>query len=210
MTISITLIIIIITVIVTFVANGNPELYGKLLFNPYQVVHRKEWYRLLSHGFIHSRSNIFHLIFNMYVLYSFSFVETEYKSYWPKLGLVFYIVLYFGGMVFATLPALKKHKDNYLYNAVGASGAVSAVLFAFIALHPFEGGIGILFLPFSFPPLVFGAIYLAVEWWMDKRGGGNIAHDAHFYGSIFGFVFTFIAIPGSLSGFFEQILALLH
>jgi len=128
--------------------------------------------------------------------------------HWPKIGLLLYVVLYFGGMVFATLPALKKHKDDYLYNAVGASGAVSAVLFAFIALHPFEGGIGILFIPISFPPLVFGAIYLAIEWWMDKKGSGNIAHDAHFYGSIFGLLFTFLAIPGSFPRFIQQILSL--
>lgn len=209
MTLSITLIIIIATVIVSLSANGKPEIYSKLLFNPYQVVHRKEWWRIFSHAFIHDKNNILHLVFNMYVLYSFgNLAETILINNLQGLGVVYYIVLYVGGIAMATIPAIIRHKDNYNYNSVGASGAVSAVLFATIAFIPFQGGIGILFIPISIPPLVFGILYLAYEVYMDKRGKGNVAHDAHIWGAIFGFVFVLIFVPNAFSNFVAQVMGL--
>lgn len=210
MSLSLTLIIIIITVIVSFTANSNPDLYAKLMFNPYQVVHRKEWFRVITHGFIHDRNSIFHLIFNMYVLYSFGRIAEEIlTNLLGVLGVVYFIVLYFGGMIVATIPAIIKHKDNYHYNSVGASGAVSAVLFATIAFIPFSGGIGILFIPVSIPPLVFGILYIAYEVYMQKRGGTNIAHDAHIWGAIFGFLFVLFFVPDAFTNFMAQLTSLL-
>ena len=106
----------------------------------------------------------------------------------------------------ATIPALIKHNNNYGYNSVGASGAVSAVLFATIAMVPLSGGIGILFIPFTLPPIVFGVLYIAYEMYMEKRGGTNIAHDAHIWGAVFGFVFTLIFVPNVFWNFVAQIL----
>jgi len=205
---SITIIIIAITVVVSLSANNKPELYEKLILNPYQVMHRKEWYRVFSHAFIHDRGNIMHLGFNMYVLYSFgnlleSFLDFSLGSF----SLLFYLFIYLGGIAAASLPSLIKHKDNYSYNSVGASGAVSAVLFSTIAFMPFDGGIGILFLPFSIPPLIFGVLYMAYEVYMGKRGGTNIAHDAHIGGAVFGFVFTLVFVPGAFSSFIGQVLS---
>lgn len=209
MTLSITLIIIIATVIVSLSANSKPEIYQKLLFNPYQVVHRKEWWRIFSHAFIHDKQNLLHLIFNMYVLYSFGEIaETILINNLQGLGIVYYIVLYVGGIAMATIPAIVRHKDNYNYNSVGASGAVSAVLFATIAFIPFQGGIGILFIPISIPPLVFGILYLAYEIYMDKRGKGNVAHDAHIWGAIFGFLFVLIFVPHAFANFVAQVMGL--
>ncbi len=206
---SITLIIVIVTALISIGANSNPDLYSKLLFNPYQVVHRKEWYRIFTHGFIHDNQNIFHLIFNMYVLYSFGQVtEQIFNGVLGSLGVFYYLILYFGGMLAATIPALIKHKDNYLYNSVGASGAVSAVLFSVIAFMPFSGGIGILFIPISLPPIVFGILYLVYEFYMQKRGGTNIAHDAHIWGSVFGFLFTLIFVPKAFVNFLAELLNL--
>lgn len=211
MSISITLIIIIVTVAVSLIANNKPELYSKLLFNPYQVFHRKEWYRVFTHGLIHDNHNIFHLVFNMYVLYSFgNAVESILIKELGNLGIGFYLFLYIGGMAVATMPSLFKHRDNYNYNSVGASGAVSAVLFATIAFMPFSGGIGIMFIPISIPPLVFGILYLLYEKYMEKRGGTNIAHDAHFYGAIFGFLFALIFVPGAFSNFLSEILSIFN
>jgi membrane associated rhomboid family serine protease len=211
MNLSITLIIIIITVVVSFYANSKPELYGKLLFNPYQVAHRKEWYRIFTHALIHDKNNIFHLIFNMYVLYSFgSAVENILLNNLRGLGIIYYIIIYVGGIAVATLPAIIKHKDNYHYNSVGASGAVSAVLFSAIAFVPFSGGIGIMFIPIHIPPLVFGVLYIAYEMYMQKRGGTNIAHDAHVWGAIFGFLFTLIFIPHAFSNFIMQLISLFN
>lgn len=205
---SITLIIIVVTVVVSLMANNNSELYSKLLFNPYLVTERKEWHRLFTHAFIHDNTNIFHLIFNMYVFYSFGNAIETFLSY--SLGskaFLFYLFIYFGGILAASVPAMIKHKNNYGYNSVGASGAVSAVLFSAIAFMPLQGGIGILFLPFTMPPIVFGALYIAYEMYMDKRGGTNIAHDAHIGGAVYGFLFTLLFIPGVFSNFFSQILA---
>ena len=208
---SITLIIIIITVAVSLSANNKPELYSKLLFNPYLAFHRKEWYRIISHGLVHDNNNIFHLIFNMYVLYSFgSAVESILINQLQGLGIAYYLFLYLGGMVVATIPALVKHRDNYNYNSVGASGAVSAVLFSTIAFVPFSGGIGIMFIPVSIPPLVFGVLYLIYEKYMEKRGGTNIAHDAHIYGAIFGFLFTLIFVPGAFFNFVAEVVSIFN
>lgn len=208
---SITLIIIVVTVIITFVANSNSELYFKLLFNPYQVVHNKEWYRLFTHAFIHDKQNIFHLIFNMYVLYSFGeIVETILINELGALGIAYYLFIYIGGIAAASLPALARHKDNYAYNAVGASGAVSAVLFASIAFMPFTGGIGIIFLPFTINPLLFGVLYLAYEIYMDKKSNDNVAHDAHTWGAVFGFLFTLIFVPGAFMNFVAQLMNVLN
>lgn len=207
---SVTLIIIIITVASSLLANKNDELYSKLLFNPYLTVEYKQWYRIISHAFLHDRNNTFHLIFNMYVLYSFGrILENLLTQVVGVFGALFFLLIYFGGIVFATIPGLIKHKGNPSYNSIGASGAVSAVLFAVIAFVPLSGGIGILFIPISLPPIVFGVLYIGYEIYMDKRGGTNVAHDAHIWGAIFGFLFTLFFIPGVLTNFISQIVGFL-
>jgi len=203
---SITLIIIIATVVVSLLANSKPELNSKLLFNPYQVVHRKEWYRIFTHAFVHDKNNILHLIFNMYVLYSFgNIIEKILINNMQGLGITYYLILYIGGIAIATLPSLIKHKDNYNYNSVGASGAVSSILFATIAFVPFSG-----FRIWFMPPLVFGVVYLAYEVYMDKRNAqnDNVAHDAHIWGAIFGFLFVLIFVPNAFQNFLGQVMGL--
>ncbi|MBL4592549.1 MAG: rhomboid family intramembrane serine protease [Flavobacteriales bacterium] len=210
MDLSITLIIIIITVAISLMANSKPDLYAKLIFNPYQVFHRKEWYRIFTHGLIHDNNNIFHLGFNMYVLYSFgNAVERILINHLGVLGIIYYLLIYIVGMAVATIPSLFKHKNNYHYNSVGASGAVSAVLFSMIAFAPFSGGIGIMFIPISIPPLVFGVLYLLYEKYMQKKGGTNIAHDAHIWGALFGFLFTLIFVPDAFMNFISEILSVI-
>ena len=134
-------------------------------------------------------------------------VESILLNQLQGLGILYYLFIYIGGIAIATLPAIIKHKDNYNYNSVGASGAVSAVLFSTIAFVPFSGGIGIMFIPISIPPLVFGVLYIAYEMYMQKKGGTNIAHDAHIWGAIFGFVFTLLFVPGAFSNFVMQLLS---
>ncbi len=206
MNLSITLIIIIITVVVSLSANSRTDLYSKLIFNPYQVFHRKEWYRIFSHAFIHDRSNIFHLGFNMYVLYSFgNAIEEILIQRMGIFGVAYFLLIYIGGIAAASIPALIKHRNNYHYNSVGASGAVSAVLFSAIILGI---GVQLIFLPIDLPPVVFGVLYLAYEMYMQKRGGTNIAHDAHIWGALFGCLFTLIFVPDAFMGFLAQILSI--
>jgi membrane associated rhomboid family serine protease len=202
---SITLILVAVTTITSCIGFSRPELMMKWMFNPYLIYHKKQYYRFISHAFIHSRNNIFHLFFNMFVLYQFGEnVEIYFKYDYPKIGWLLYLLLYFGGIVFSSLRDFEKYKNDPNYNALGASGAVSAVLFAHILIFP-TTSLYLMFIPIPIPSFVFGALYLWLEGYLDKREGGHIAHGAHFYGAIFGFVFTLFTNFSLLPGFFSQI-----
>lgn len=203
MSFSVSLVIIIITAIVSIMAFNNGELFDKLRFNAYFIKHSKEGYRFLSYGLIHA--DWMHLIVNMYVLYAFSgIVESKYAEFFGVKGSFYFILLYIAAIAISTLPSFGKHKDNVYYNAVGASGAVSAVLFASILLFP-NGGIGLLFIPGKIPSYLFGVIYLVYSAVMSKRGRDNIGHDAHFWGAVFGFTFTIALKPVLFIEFINKI-----
>ena len=186
---SITLIIVVLTCAVSLLAFNDRSLKYKLIFSPYQVKHHNEWYRVITHAFIHN--DFIHLLFNMYVLYMFGeAVENSFDANLIKLGKYYYIPLYVGGFFFATLPAMRRHSENQHYMSLGASGAVSAVVFSYIIIAPMTP-LRLVFLPMiELPAVVFGAIYMAYEIYMDKRGGTRIAHDAHLWGAFYGIVFT--------------------
>jgi membrane associated rhomboid family serine protease len=202
---TISLIIIAITVAVSIYAFNNKEISYRFEFSPYQVVHFKQQYRLLSHALVHA--DWMHLLMNMYVLYFFGkFTEKAFIITHGAKGFLYYVLLYVGGVFVASLPALSKHKDNPQYRAIGASGAVSAVLFSSIMYMPLAN-IHFFFIPFGIPAFVFGGIYLAFEYYMDKRSNDFIAHDAHLWGAIFGVLFTVALSPSVLLNFFNQIMA---
>ena len=121
-----------------------------------------------------------------------------------NIGYLYYITLYIGGLLFATLPSLKKHGDNPGYLAVGASGAVSAIVFSSIILYP-TGGMGLLFIPIRIPSFIFGVLYLLAEHYMSKKGGTGIAHDAHIGGAFFGVFFTVLLDFKFLTNFVDMI-----
>jgi len=213
---SITNIIVAANVILSIVGFQNRDFLSKMLFNAYQVVHRKEYYRVLTHAFIHG--GILHLLFNMYVLYNFGnlieqifTIPEVFNRIFPELefwgvsnGYLYYILLYFGGILFATLPAIKKHQDNPGYNSLGASGAVSAVVLAFILLLP-TVNLRLFFIPIDIPAFILGAAYLGYEYYMSRRGQTGIAHDAHFWGALFGLVLLLILKPGFGMHFLNQV-----
>jgi len=201
---SVTTVILGITVIISLLAFNDKDLSYKLTFSPYSVKHHKRWWLLFSHGLIHS--DYMHLGLNMYVLYAFGdIVEQTFSFYFGALGIVYFIGLYIGGMLLASLPAMAKHGDNPSYLAVGASGAVSAVVFSSIIIHP-TGGMGIIFLPGLYiPSFIFGVLYLFAEHYMSKRGGTRIAHDAHIGGALFGVLFTVMIDFRFLTNFFSEV-----
>ena len=184
-------IIIAITVLISFQANKNPDLKQRFLYIPFQLKHNNEYYRLISHIFIHA--DISHLAFNMISLYFLGSTLSYYfiDYYGLQLGTSYLLILYFAGAIFASLPSFFKHQDNSLYRSLGASGAVSAVIFAAILWDP-SMSLGILFIPFPIPAYIFGPIYLAVEYFSMKRGGTGIAHDAHLGGAVFGILFVLL------------------
>lgn len=194
----ITYIIIGITAVVSFLAFQNVSLMEKLQFNAAQVIHRKQYYRLISHAFVHVSWT--HLIVNMLVLYFFGrSVENYFGYFFGNRADFYFIVLYLGGILVSNVWSLIKHQNDYYYNAVGASGAVSAVLFTFIFLDPWE--MLYLFAIIPIPGIIFGVGYLIYSYQMGKRGSDNIAHDAHFLGAVFGFVFPILLKPELFSRF---------
>ena len=194
----ITVIIIAITCIVSILCFNGTLNGNKLIFNAYQVWHRKEWYRMLTSGIIHSGWG--HLFFNMLTLYFFGRVVEQYFSaaFGGVLGAVLYVVLYVSALAISSLGDLVKYRDNWNYNALGASGAVSAVLFASILFAP-KMGIYIYLIPIPVPGYIFAPLYLLYCWYMAKRNMDNIGHTAYFWGAVYGILFPIICKPDVLS-----------
>ena len=197
---SYTLILIAITVFVSLLAFKNESLYSKLILWPMIMTEPKEYYRLLSSGFIHADG--MHLIFNMITLWFFGRVA---ESYFMMAGIpiVLFPILYLAGIVAASLPSFVKNKDNGYYRSLGASGGVAAVLFAFIYFAPWEK-IYVWFIPI--PGIIAGVAYLVYSAYMSKQGRGFVNHDAHFWGAVFGFVFTLLLAPDHGSNFIAQLM----
>jgi membrane associated rhomboid family serine protease len=195
----ITIIIIIITSIVSLAALNSSKVLNQLIFYTPAVTYHKQWYRFFSSGFIHA--DYMHLIFNMYAFYLFgNSVEFAFGQLFGAKGAILYLLMYVSSLFFALLPTYMKHKDDPSYSSLGASGAVSAVIFANILLNPIQG-IGLVFIPGVYiPGFLFGFIYLVVSHFLDRRGGGNINHSAHIWGALYGMAFL-ISFTYALSSY---------
>lgn len=198
---SITLIIIIITAIVSIAAMNNHELLNKLMLWPRQMHKPSEYYRFITSGFIHA--DYMHLGFNMFALYGFGNAIEAYYGYFLGSNNL-YMVLYLSGIVASALPSYIKHRNNSYYRALGASGGVSAIIFSAIYFNPWSK-IYLIVLPV--PGIVFAIAYLVYSAYMDKKGQDNVGHDAHFWGAVYGLLFT-LAFEPSHGKIFIQ--ALLH
>lgn len=189
---TITLIIIIITVLTSIAAFSNDKVYNDFIFYPPAVTYDKQWWRFLTCGLIHADWG--HLIFNMYAFYMFGdSVEGTFVHIFAQKGKLLYLLLYITALAACLLPTYSKHKNDSSYRSLGASGAVSAVIFAYILLNPLQG-IGIIFIPgIHLPAFIFGLLYIVISSWLDKRGGGNINHSAHIFGGLYGIAFLILA-----------------
>ncbi len=202
-----TYIIIAFTVVISFLAFRNSAYFSKFQFNAYQVYHRKEWYRLLSHGFLHA--NWIHLIVNMLVLFIFGpVVEQRFKyDVYPgafKFHPLIFLLFYLSAIILSSLLSMLKQKNNAWYNSVGASGAVSAVIFSYIFFYPWKKLYIYGILPV--PGIILGAVYLIYSQYMSKRNVDNINHDAHFIGAVYGFIFPVILKFSLMGGFIKDLL----
>lgn len=193
----ITIAIIAITCLVSILCFNGTLNGNKLLFNAYQVWHRKEWYRMFTSGLIHSGWG--HLFFNMLTLYFFGRVVEQYFGavFGNVTGTVLYIVLYVSALAVSSIGDLVKYRDDWNYNALGASGAVSAILFASILFAP-KMGIYIYLIPIPVPGYIFAPLYLLYCWYMAKRNMDNIGHTAHFWGAVYGLLFPLVCDPDIL------------
>ena len=191
-------IIFAITVIVTIIAFYNDTVYEKCILHPADVYRGKHLYTLITSGLIHA--DLMHVFFNMFTFTFFAFTLEHLMGHW-QFGL-----LYFLSMVLADLPSVAKHKDNYGYRTLGASGAISAVIFSYILFNPLSS-MYLMFLPIPIPAIVFGVLYLIYCSYASKKQWGNINHDAHFFGAVAGLMITSVLVPGILPYFFHEVSA---
>ena len=193
--------LIAVNVIISLIGFSNADFVDKTIMWPYKIKREKQYYRFITSGFIHA--DFVHLLFNMV---SFYFFGTAIEHYFFQYGLggnVSYLLLYFLGVIIADIPSYLKNQDNYNYKALGASGAVSAVIFACILFNPW-GTILIYFIPMPF--IVFAFLYLGYCIYMSKRNIGYVNHDAHLWGSLFGLIFTAILIASLNPEMFPKII----
>lgn len=198
-----TILIIIITALVSILAWRNDELFQKLKFNPYYIKRDMQWYRFFSYALLHA--DWAHLLINMFVLWSFSKTVIYFFGMdFGNMAGLYFMLLYLGGVFFSSVFDFFKQQNNIHYSAVGASGAVAAVVFASIILYP-NGKISFFLIPIGIPSWIFGILYLIYSAYMGKRGGDNIGHNAHFWGAVFGVIFMMIINIEYISGFYQQL-----
>jgi membrane associated rhomboid family serine protease len=196
-----TLILIAITVVVSWLAFSRPKLLDRLTLWPPAIDRKHEYDRLVTHGFVHA--DWMHLFFNMFTLYFFGPLAERF--YANAVGPLAYPLFYLAAIVIAILPTYMRHRQDASYRSLGASGAVSAVLFTYILFNPW-GMIGIMFIPC--PAILFGVVYLAYSAWADARGEhGNVNHSAHFWGAAFGIAFALVVEPRLFGIFIDRLLA---
>lgn len=194
--------ILLSTIILSVAALGSKQVMGKMIFNPHIIHEQREWWRFITSGFIHA--DAVHLFINMFVFYSFGQATNDYyTNVFGDRGDYYFLLLYFGGMIIASISSYKKNYENPEYNALGASGAVSAVVFAFILFEPLRNLYIFGIIPI--PGILFGGLYLLYSYYEAKRAEGYINHEAHFWGAVFGFVFTLVLKPDLINGFIDSI-----
>lgn len=188
---SITVIIIVITSLISIAGFRSEKVINDLIFYPPAITNNKQYYRFITCGFIHA--SVGHLFFNMYALYLFGNITEEiFSAVFGNYGKLLYIAMYVLALIVCLIPSYLKNKTNSNYRSLGASGAVSAVVFAYILFNPLQG-IGLIFIPVYMMGFLFGIIYLVVSYLLERKGGGRVNHSAHIWGALFGIIFLIVA-----------------
>jgi len=200
----ITLLIIIIIAFTSIKAFNNNEMFIKGSFSPYDIKKFKQHYRFVTHLFLHASWE--HLIFNLLTLYFFGiFVEKVFKFLFSEFYVTIYILEFLLVGIGSTIPSYIKNKNNPHYRAIGASGAISGIVFTSILLEP-HNKIYFFFIPIGIPAYIFGLFYLILSFYLSKKRASFIAHDVHFYGAIIGFLFPIVLKPNLLNVFINKII----
>ena len=205
-TISISLMIMAVTVLVSLAAWQKPDWMELMTMNPYRIDRKKQYWRFISSGFIHA--DFTHLFFNLFSFYFFGTqLENIFSVIFPGMGPETFVLFYLLGILVADLPTYFKQKNNSYFNSLGASGAVSAVIFAGIMFFPTEkiylfGLLGI-------PGIIYAGLFTWYSIEMDRRGKDYVNHSAHLYGGLFGILFVSLTYPKVWITFIEQIKAML-
>lgn len=201
----ITISIIIANVIFSLIGFSNADMVDKTIMWPYRVARENQYIRFITSGFLHA--DWMHLIFNMFTLFFFGRNLELYFNYYGLGGNISYLLLYFLGLIISDIPSYIKHKNDYNYRSLGASGAVAAVVFATIVFSPWSAIY--IYGALKISAALYAALYIFYCVYMGKKSNDNINHDAHLWGSLFGLAFTLILIgvmqPELFSGIMEEL-----
>ncbi len=198
MELSATLVVIAITVAVSLYAMNKEQVIDRLIFWPPAVARGGEYQRLVTYGLIHADAA--HLLFNMVTLYFFGrHIETLVNA---KLGMFGFYIFYVAALIVSILPSYYRHRDDSRYRSLGASGAVSAVLFAFILVKPWAM-IFVFFIPM--PAILYAVVYVAYTVWADRQARDSINHSAHLWGGAFGAAALLVIEPAVFGHFLREL-----
>jgi len=196
----VTYVLIGVTVLVSWRAFGDRALLERLILWPPAINRHRQYDRLLTHGFIHADTT--HLLFNMITLFFFGrAIEPVFVD---RIGMVGYAAFYLSAIVIAIMPTWFRHQNDSHYRSLGASGAVSAVLFSFVLFAPWSL-IFVFFIPV--PAIVYAVLYIGYSIWMDRRGTDNVNHSAHLWGAVYGMLFTVMMEPRVATTFMARLLS---
>jgi len=177
----------------------NNSLLTKMMFHPYSFFHENRLYTILTSGFVHA--DLMHLLFNMLTFYFFAFqLETN-----GIIGTGGFLLIYFGSMIFSDLPTAIKHRNDIGYLSLGASGAISGIVFSSILFNP-SSKMYVMLLPIPIPASIFGILYLAYCYYASMHSNDRINHEAHFWGALTGIIITIIIYPGVISDFLRNVI----
>lgn len=202
----ITTIIVAITVGVSLLAFRKEGIFERFDLRPPKIVHDREFYRIFTHAFLHG--DYMHLAINMFVLYSFGTGVEKIFGELQQQGVIFsgtffYLLLYVGSIALSSLTTISRYRNMHNYSAVGASGAVSAVVFTFIFFAPLQKIYFYMVLPI--PGIVFGVLYLVYSSYMNRRKSDHINHAAHFWGAVVGFTYPILLEPRLFAVFIQNL-----
>lgn len=194
-----TYVLIAVTVLVSWLAFNNARLLDRLILWPPAIDRYRQYDRLVTHGFIHADTT--HLLFNMITLFFFGRVVEQ--VFVERIGVVGFVAFYVSAIVMAIMPTYFRHRHDRNYRSLGASGAVSAVLFSYILFAPWSL-IFVMFIPV--PAIVYAVAYVGYSIWMDRRGGDNVNHSAHLWGAAYGVMFTLLLEPRVFQHFLSNLM----
>lgn len=185
-------VIFVITVLTSLIGlYVTPALIERSLFRPYNIARGKDYWTVITSGIVHA--DLAHLLFNMLTFWFFAFPLEQ------RIGTPMFLALYLVGLVLSEARTFLKHRNSPQYASLGASGAISAVLFAAIVYFP-DMSLYVMFVPIPIPAPLFGVAYLAYSWYAGRQAGQRINHDAHLDGAIVGLLFVALTNPSAFEG----------
>ncbi|WP_345953754.1 rhomboid family intramembrane serine protease [Mucilaginibacter sp. PAMB04168] len=184
-----------LNILLSLLAFYNDRVYSEFMLHPYSIARGEKVWTVITSGFIHR--DWMHLLFNMWSFFFFAFQLEAWLGHWQ------FALLYIASLVLSDLPTISKHKDHYGYHSLGASGAISAVVFSYIMFSP-RTEMGIFPFPFRIPAYIFGILYLVYCVYASRQSRDSINHDAHFYGALSGIMITILLYHDVVKVFLEQ------